>query len=440
MYRTFFIFLITALMGLPVQALRADDTAQLAELKQALAQLRHDYETRITALEQRLAEAEAGAQLSPPPVAVSASPDSAGNLRAFNPAMGIVLTGKAQSFSRSGDDIPGFAVGSEAGRGAEGLSLSEAEMSLSANVDDKFYGMFTGTFVSDNGNDAVEIEQAYLQTTALPGGATLKFGRDFSAIGYLNEFHTHADDFADRPLPYRAFLNGQYKDDGVQLRWLAPLDRYVELGAELWRGAQFPAGGAAHSGAGAWSLFARTGGDVGFSNSWQAGVGYLHAKSIGRETEAGDLFTGNSDLFSAHLVWKWAPDGTPTVHNFKAQCEAFWRNETGTFTAAGGTPSRYDQQQTGWYGQAVYQFRPQWRTALRYAALAADDPGAAFTGTTLDTLGHDPSMWSVMVDWSNSEFSRIRLQYNLDNSRPASDQQWILQYIHSLGAHGAHQF
>ena len=58
-----------------------------------------------------------------------------------------------------------------------------------------------------------------------------------------------------------------------------------------------------------------------------------------------------------------------------------------------------------------------------------------------DNEGHDPERWSLMADWSPSEFSRIRAQYNRDESRPdKTDNQWTLQYIMSLGAHGAHEF
>jgi hypothetical protein len=46
-----------------------------------------------------------------------------------------------------------------------------------------------------------------------------------------------------------------------------------------------------------------------------------------------------------------------------------------------------------------------------------------------------------MVDWSPSEFSRVRLQYAQDKARSdATDNQVFLQYIVSLGAHGAHKF
>jgi hypothetical protein len=54
--------------------------------------------------------------------------------------------------------------------------------------------------------------------------------------------------------------------------------------------------------------------------------------------------------------------------------------------------------------------------------------------------GHTPSRVSAMADFSNSEFSRFRLQYNRDDSREQSDDQVVLQYTMSLGAHGAHRF
>jgi hypothetical protein len=46
-----------------------------------------------------------------------------------------------------------------------------------------------------------------------------------------------------------------------------------------------------------------------------------------------------------------------------------------------------------------------------------------------------------MFDYNPSEFSRVRLQFAQDKSRQnAIDNQIVLQYIFSLGAHGAHKF
>jgi len=87
----------------------------------------------------------------------------------------------------------------------------------------------------------VEVEEAFFQTLQLGAGFTVKGGRYLSSIGYLNPIHQHAWDFQDAPLAYKAFLGGRWNDDGVQLRWVAPVDLLVELGAEAGRGRSFPA-------------------------------------------------------------------------------------------------------------------------------------------------------------------------------------------------------
>ena len=43
----------------------------------------------------------------------------------------------------------------------------------------------------------------------------VKFGRAFWTLGSLNAQHSHSDNFADRPLPYRAFLDKAFNDDGL---------------------------------------------------------------------------------------------------------------------------------------------------------------------------------------------------------------------------------
>ncbi len=441
-----------ALSAGPAHAGTQDDIAQI---KQMLATMKKDYSTRIQQLEKRLAKAEqkarnaeskaqeaaqeaADAATAP----VAAAPQSA---NAFNPGIGLVMNGRYRHFSRPASEtaIPGFSLGEEASKGDEGLSLGESELGIGANIDDKFYGQFTASFVSDGGSDGIEIEEAFIQTLDLPAGLGLKAGRFLPGIGYLNSIHTHADDFADRPLPYRAMLNKAYKDDGLELRWLAPTDLFIELGADLLSGDHYPAGGRGHNGIGAWALFAHAGGDWDESNSWKAGLSYLSSEARDRESgdmDAPDTFTGHGHLWIADAIWKWAPHGNPYEHNLKLQGELFLRDEQGVFTPGGGLPADYSADQSGWYAQAIYQFMPRWRVGLRIAGLGADDPGTALAGSSLDTRGHDPRHYSAMLDWSNSEFSRLRFQYNHDASRPIADDQLMLQYVVALGAHGAHQF
>ena len=79
-------------------------------------------------------------------------------------------------------------------------------------------------------------------TLATSGGFTAKAGRFLAGVGYLNEIHPHAWDFADAPLANKVFLGNQLGEDGVQIKWVAPTSLYFDVGMELGRGRKFPAG------------------------------------------------------------------------------------------------------------------------------------------------------------------------------------------------------
>ncbi len=122
------------------------------------------------------------------------------------------------------------------------------------------------------------------------------------------------------------------------------------------------------------------------------------------------------------------------------QAEYFWRDQQGDYQLPGSGLLPYDVDQTGWYAQAVYQPIPRWRVGGRIDGLASDNAGVLFDATELAAPDSDPRRYSIMADWSNSEFSRLRLQLTRDEAGLVDDTQWGIQYIHSIGAHGAHTF
>jgi hypothetical protein len=436
-----------AMLSAPAYA--ADDKSKDQELKQIreeMQQLKQDYEQRLQSLEQRLEKTEALAQAPPPPPPVASSPQ---NGTAFNPKISLILDGSYAHYSSAAPQtVPGFLLGDGAGFRPEGISLGETELAIEANIDDQFHGWTTISLAPEGG---VNVEEAFINTLALPAGFALKFGRFFSDIGYQNHQHAHAWDFVDAPLPYRAMLGNQLGDDGLQVRWLAPTDLFLEFGSELLRGAAFPAGGDKRDGIKAWTAFAHVGGDAGDSGSWRLGLSHLRADADKRPDGGATptAFSGRSNLTIVDAIYKWAPQGNPAVTNFVAQAEYFFRNEDGTVAYdpnGAADSSLYNGHQRGFYVQSVYQFMPRWRAGLRYDRLSASNAlNNPVAGTSLATLadnGSDPQRYSVMTDFSNSEFSRFRLQYNRDESRPGkeADNQIFLQYIFSLGSHPAHQF
>lgn len=373
----------------------------------------------------------------------------AAGTNAFNPDIALILSGTYGNLQQD-PAIPatGFAMSPNDNGYTRGFSINESELGISANIDPQFRGVATMALSAGGGLSA---ENAFVQTTTLGNGLNLKFGRFFSGLGYLNDQHSHTWDFVDQPLVYRTFWDNQLADDGIQLKWLAPTDTFIELGGELGNGRGYPGTEPHKNGAAARVLFAHIGDDIGVSSSWRLGVSLHQTRQSNwaftdpNNSSFTDSFTGNARTSGLDFVWKYAPNGDTTVTNFKLQSEYFRRTQNGLYTYNGAVPATdtYAVTQSGWYAQGVYQFMPNWRTGLRYDRL---DPGKARVGAALvasvtSNYSYMPTRDTVMVDYSPSEFARIRLQLAHDNSRQGlPDNEMFVQYIMSLGAHGAHQF
>jgi len=433
----------------PVSSSFAD--TQVEQLQQQLNQLKQDYETRIKALEMGLKAAQIAAQKQEEEELASDDNNlQVINKNAFNPQISLILNGTYSDYQQNPDNyfIQGFPLGSEASLATKGFSLGESEITLSANIDQAFYGQLTLAF----SDDGVGVEEAFAQTTALANGLTLKMGRFFSGLGYLNGQHAHAWDFADAPLIYRVLFGDQYGDDGLQISYIAPTDLFLEFGAEWFAGSSFPASGT-HSGIGSWTGFTKIGGDFYQNHSWQLGLSHWQGKVATRENTGralGFIFDGKDKINALDFVYKWSPN--QSQQRFKLQFEYFDRNEQGIinknsidFTPPAIAP--LSGHQKGWYAQTIYHFNRQWRVGLRYDQLASQLRRPAnisefniFAPRNLISNGYHPKRYSTILEWHASEFSRIRLQYNHDQSNPQSDNQLFLQYTFSLGTHGAHSY
>ena len=376
-----------------------------------------------------------------------ARPPAANSEGAFNPAVSLILSGSYGKLDQNPDvPITGFALLPNNHGYSRSFSLKESELAISANIDPQFRGVATIALAPEGGSS---VENAYVQTTSLGNGLNFKMGRFFSGLGYLNEQHAHVWDFIEQPLVYRTFWDNQLGEDGLQFKWLASTDTFIELGAELGRGRGYPATNRQdNNGAGAEALFTHIGDDIGVSNSWRAGISLHQTKRVNAISNAfgvSNSFSGDSQTSGLDFVWKYAPNGNTTVTSFKLQGEYFQRKETGLLsydTAATNITDTYNTIQSGWYVQGVYQFMPRWRTGLRYDQL---NSGNAEVGASLNNVpasyAFTPTRYTLMIDYSPSEFSRLRLQLAQDKSRNGlGDNQLFMQYIMSLGAHGAHQF
>ncbi len=366
----------------------------------------------------------------------------------FNPALSLILAGTYTNLSQSPDNyaISGFIpTGGDVAPPARGFSLAESELAASTNIDPYLRGQFTLSLGADN---TAAVEEAWIQTLGLNNGLVLRAGRGFSSIGYINDQHAHAWDFVDAPLAQKAFLGGQYSSDGVQLKWLAPTDQFIEAGAESGNGSHFPGSSRDKNGAGGGAVFVHVGDDINVSNNWRAGISYLKHTVQDREFTDNSIkntFSGNSGLWILDGIWKWAPDGNGYATNFKLQGEYYRRSETGTLVYNTTAPqsSNYNSTQSGWYLQAVYQFTPTWRVGARYDRLhsGTTDTGSIDINNLPILAAYSPTRSTVMIDYNASEFSRVRLQVAEEKSQiNQTDHEVMLQYLVSLGSHGAHKY
>ncbi len=418
----------------------ASDESQIKNLQDQIDQLKTHYETLQTAQQN----------------------NHAASANAFNPSIALILNGQYGSFSRSPDEykIQGFIPGDgEIGPGKRSFNLGESELTLSANIDPEFAGQLTFSITPEQ---TADVEEAFFQTIQATNGFNFRAGRFLSSIGYLNSQHAHAWDFVDAPLVYQAFFVGQYKPDGLQAKWLAPSDFFFEIASEAGNGHQFPGNDRNKNGTGAGSLALHAGDDIGISASWKAGVSYLSSAAKNRVytdldgagLSVNNAFTGDSKTVIADFIYKWSPNGNGMRTNLKIQGEYFPRRENGNLmydiesSSLGIMNTNYESKQTGWYLQSVYQFMPLWRAGLRYDKLdsGSQNIGAinngALTSADFSRLeAFKPSRKTLMFDYSPSEFSRFRLQFAADQSQPGeTDREILLQYIMSLGVHGAHLF
>lgn len=423
-------------------AMAEEDAASLREDMDAL---QRQYEVQIKELEERL---EAVEQQSPQTTAATQS--------SFNPAISLVFNGRYAGFSNDPDEyyMPGFQTGPHAGIGPEGFSIGESELNFSGNIDSLFYGWATIALHDENGELEIDLEEAYLKTLGLGHGANVKFGRFYSSIGYLNQQHPHAWDFYDAPLIYRGLFGNQLTTDGIQASYVAPTDLFLEFGLEVGTGGHYPAAGGG-AGVGSWTLYTQFGGDIGISHSWLAGLSHWQAPKVEDRSGAGhdhgdaeeiSSFTGDSRVSGLQFIYKWAPQGNPERRNFKLQMEYFYRHEDGDLVLEGSDPlesSTYQGRQGGWYAQGIYQFIPRWAAGLRYDRVSSNNSGSdedVLDEAGMLDLGNTPQRYSAMLQWKHSEFARLRLQYNLDQSLPEDDHQVFVQYTFVLGAHGAHRY
>lgn len=359
-----------------------------------------------------------------------------------NPYISLVLDTKGyvsnlKNNALNTHGIPGF---SNEGRGLHnGFNVDAAELFIFAPVD-PYFNLYVNIPVTQDGTS---LEEAYFVTTSLPEGFQVKGGRFKSNTSRLNAQHPHAWDFADIPLPYKAFLGseGIGGENGIQLTWLPPLPVYTLLGVEVFQGENsLLFGNDSNWGPHTFSAFAKVSIDTTDNSTLYAGPWTLFGSTNTNSLLLPDTTTGNlrgdSSLYGMEAVWKWK-DGKQSV---TLQGEYLYLVQNGTLTQAGSPAALLQRHQDGAFIQALYR-HDRWRVGARYDRLEIFDDTFKREGVQQQQNGK-PWRTTGSLEFSPTEFSTIRAQYTHDRSDPGGrvNNEGILQFTFTIGAHPAHTF
>ena len=299
---------MAALAATPVFATDTPEQQQLKRLQQQIDQMRQDYEARLKALEARVRQAEAGSSAAAAPLpatpsaataAAPASTPAAEPLPAPVAASHCTCCGQCLQPGHLADPV-GQLCQPVAGPGAlphQRLPHRRRDRPgraglLARRVRTHHLGQRRSLVLrlAERGarrpTTVPSVEEAYLQTTALPAGlAPARPDASCRASATRTTSMPTPGTSSTQPLVYQAFLEG-----AAEAGWPAAAraccrpSSSSNWAARSARPGRFPAAAAMATSRAPPPLFAHTGGDVGASHSWRAGLSYLWAKSNDRES------------------------------------------------------------------------------------------------------------------------------------------------------------
>ena len=259
-------FCLSCMSARLVQAQESSDVEQirkqLKEATDAFQKASEEYRRTIDALHKRLEQMQpktAAPPASAPAPALAVAPTNPPPAEAaapWSPTQPIRLVGGQQNYlnisfdalfaagSSTADDVEALQLGGHDPK-QRGFTVQNLELTLDGKVDPYFRGQANVVLQIDpDGETAVEAEEAYFETVALPWNLQVKGGQYFSEFGRLNPTHPHTWDFVDLPLVNGRFLGEDgLRNPGARVSWLVPTPFY----SELLLGVQNSQGETAHS-------------------------------------------------------------------------------------------------------------------------------------------------------------------------------------------------
>jgi hypothetical protein len=305
------------------------------------------------------------------------------------------------------------------------LEMHESEVGIQAIIDP--YAR-ADAFISF-GETGVNVEEAYVTFTSLPGGLLLKVGKKRADFGKVNTIHNHALPFIDRPLVTNNLVGGEdgIDDAGFFLsRFLpAPKNWFLEGSAEVLRGDSADVFQASRREDVSVVGHLRAYRDLTESTNLDLGLSYARGHN-----NLGSNFLTN--LYSGDATIRWKPLRRAIYNSFLFRTELVW-SARDQFSPT--VPTRFQTQHGfGMYSSAEYRVNRRWTVGGRFDR----------SGHATDARLTDSGFSGILTYWP-SEFSQIRGQYRFGHlaTNPGDfsyANEFLFQFLFVMGAHGAHPF
>ena len=447
------IVVTAALLSIPVwgQAAAPDANAQNTAMEQRMREL----EDRVIALEGKIRtmqsaqaaqapEAQAAlvagvaTQAATPPASVpivtapSVSSPNESQVQAVTSTGPLPNYGGASSAAKAlNPDISviGDFIGAAGGNSAPplatlqpfpSLQMHESEIGLQAIIDPYARGDFFMSF----GEQGVNVEEGYITFTALPAGFVVKAGKLRSAFGKVNMMHNHVLPWVDRPLVTTNLVGGEdgINDAGVSVERILPAPKgvFLEATGQVFRGDSADVFKEVSRSDISTVEHLRGYKDITESTNLDLGLSYGrgHNDATQNTGVVGDLVT---QLYGVDATVRWKPLRRSIYHSFVGRSELIWSQRQ---------QQPREQRAFGFYASGDYQFARRWFAGGRYDR----SDRSRFDNLT------DKGVAATLTYWP-SEFSQVRGEYHFTRYAENRDSnEFLMQLIFSLGAHGAHPF
>jgi hypothetical protein len=360
----------------------------------------------------------------------------------FNPAIGLVgetvFSYRSRGSGATGSDRPG------------GFDVWQRSVELNAAsaVDPfaKAYVVANASADAATGEATFGIEEAALQTTALPWNLELKAGRFFGEFGKLGYIHDHELPVVNRPLVLAEYIGGESRSDGLQVNWLLPVEHYVSLtlgvGDSFGGDSPNPNNVGGFRGINGLNSWGRLSTYFDLTPDWQAEMGVSGLINPRTHDRGGvDGLTGAGGvpatererrLAGVDFLLRYLPLRNNQFNSFTWGTELLYSDNRFVFDPD-GTPGNGDEfngniGSLGLYSYMTYKFDRQWSAGFLfdYVQSAADEHDITYA-------------YSPYVTWALSHWNQLRLQYTHTDHNVASglkdDDAVYLQWAWIIGSH-----